>query len=229
VGFLNSQRRLPHSYPQGRWLFVTWTLHGSVPSWRFQRPAKATSGEAFAWVDAYLDTRRSGPMFLAQKEVAEIVVDSLYRGVKLGHYQLGPFAIMLNHVHGLFLPVISPSVFLKSLKGSTAREANRILNRTGEPFWQRESYDHWVRSAQEWNRIARYIERNPLKADLVRDIEEYPWCSAHPRFGVHTSMNAARTSACATSAAAGRASADTATAGAAKITIRNQGGAKIPA
>ena len=188
-----TRRRLPHIYAENRWLFVTWTLHASVPSWRFPRPTKTTSGEAFAWIDAYLDTRRSGPTFLAHETIAEIVIDSLYRGVKLDHYELGPFAIMPNHVHALFLPTISPSLFLKAIKGSTAREANKILNRTGEPFWQRESYDHWVRSAEEWGRIARYIERNPIKADLVRNIEDYVWSSAHPRFGV-------RTSACATSA-----------------------------
>jgi putative transposase len=34
---------------------------------------------------------------------------------------------------------------MKSLKGYTAREANKLLSRTGEPFWQKESYDHWVR------------------------------------------------------------------------------------
>jgi putative transposase len=197
---MNPRRRLQHSFPENRWLFVTWTLYGSVPTWRFPPPAKTTSGEAFAWVDAYLDTRRSGPMFLAQEDVAEIVVDSLYCGVKLGHYEIGPFAIMPNHVHALFLPAISPSQFLISLKGSTAREANRILNRTGQPFWQRESYDHWVRSGEEWNRTARYIERNPLKADLVRKIEDYPWSSAHPRFSVHPSVNAARIGACATAA-----------------------------
>ena len=193
-----TRRRLPHMYPENHWLFVTWTLHASLPAWRFGPPSKASSGEAFAWIDAYLDTRRSGPMHLAHEAVAEIVIDSLYRGVKLGHYELGPFAIMPNHVHALFRPAISPSVFLKSLKGSTAREANKILDRTGEPFWQRESYDHWVRGGEEWNRIARYIERNPIKAELVRTIEEYRWSSAHPRFGVHTSVNTARTSACAT-------------------------------
>jgi putative transposase len=201
---MNSRRRLPHAYPEGRWLFVTWILHGALPAWRFPPPAKKTSGEAFAWVDAYLDSRRTGPTFLAQESVAELVVDSLYRGAKLGHYQLGPFAIMLNHVHALFLPVISPSQFLKSLKGSTAREANRLLSRTGEPFWQRESYDHWVRSGEEWNRIAKYIEKNPIQAGLARAIEEYPWSSAHPRFSVHTSVNAARTSACATATATAR-------------------------
>src|SRR5437016_1201069 len=60
---------------------------------------------------------------------------------------------MPNHVHMLVLPKISPSKFMKSLKGFTAREANLVLNRTGEPFWQAESYDHWVRNSDEGERI----------------------------------------------------------------------------
>jgi REP element-mobilizing transposase RayT len=132
--------------------------------------------------------------------IATLVIESLFRGDKLGQYRLGPFVIMANHVHLLLLPSISPSLLLKSLKGVTAREANRLLNRTGEQFWQRESYDHWVRNETEWCRIANYIERNPVKAGLVESPENYPWSSANPRWrpSVHTSVNAARTSARAT-------------------------------
>jgi len=50
---------------------------------------------------------------------------------------------MANHVHLLVLPRVNPSRFLQSVKGYTAREANRLLGRTGQPFWQAESYDHW--------------------------------------------------------------------------------------
>src|SRR5437762_1430790 len=53
------------------------------------------------------------------------------------------------------------------MKGFTARQANLILNRTGEPFWQAESYDHWVRNEPEYFRIAASIENNPVKAGLV--------------------------------------------------------------
>jgi putative transposase len=42
-----------------------------------------------------------------------------------------------------------------------------MLGRTGEPFWRRESYDHWVRNDDEWRRIAAYIENNPVKAGLA--------------------------------------------------------------
>jgi putative transposase len=198
---MRSQRRLPHIYPEARWLFLTWSLHGSLPPSHFPPARKASDGEAFAWIDRYLDAERVGPTFLRQEAIAMIVIDSTLRGEHLGHYRLGPFVIMANHVHVLLLPRISPSLLLKSLKGFTAREANRLLGRTGEQFWQRETYDHWVRSDTEWNRIANYIEGNPVKAGLVGKVEDYPWSSANARWSpsVHTSVNAARTSACATS------------------------------
>src|SRR5436309_6994426 len=78
---------------------------------------------------------------------------TIRRGVELGHYDLLAYVVMPNHVHMLVLPKISPSKFMKSLKGFTAREANLVSNRTGEPFWQAESYDHWVRNSDEGERI----------------------------------------------------------------------------
>jgi putative transposase len=190
---MQTRRRLPHVYIENRWLFITFHLHGSLPSSRYP-PAHKTSGEAFVWIDRQLDTTRRGPMFLRQESIARVMVDALHRGADLGHYELGPFVIMSNHVHLLMRPLIDPSRALKYLKGSAAREANRILGRTGEPFWQRESYDHWVRDESEWRRIAGYIENNPVKAGLVALVQDYPWSSA----GVAKSGDAARTSACAT-------------------------------
>ena len=86
--------------------------------------------------------------------------------------------MIANHVHVLLLPLISPSHLLKSLKGATAHAANRLLGRTGEPFWQRESYDHLVRDDKERKRVAAYIENNPVRAGLVSRAEGYPWSSA---------------------------------------------------
>ena len=195
-------RRLPHLYPEGRWLFLTWHLHGSLPRALYPPPHKLSAGQAFVWMDRRLDSASSGPLFLRQEAIAALVVDSLFRGVELGHYRLGAFVLMANHVHVLLLPRIPPSQLLKSLKGYTAREANRLLNRTGEPFWQRESYDHWVRNEAEWIRIAGYIESNPVKAGLVSHAEEYRWSSAHPTWKARLSgpradrsVGSARTSA----------------------------------
>ncbi|MGA8598490.1 MAG: hypothetical protein WB676_27550 [Bryobacteraceae bacterium] len=65
------------------------------------------------------------------------------------------------------------------MKGYTAREANRVLRRTGEPFWQCESYDRWIRNQQELERVWKYIEHNPVRAGLVVNPEEYRWSSAY--------------------------------------------------
>jgi putative transposase len=194
-----SSRRLPHLYPQDCWLFVTWQLHGSLPASRYPPPDRTSAGQAFVWIDRQLDLARAGPTFLRQDVVAALVVEALYKGVELGHYELAAFVVMANHVHVLLLPKVPPSRLLKSLKGYTARQANRLLGRTGEPFWQRESYDHWVRDAREWNRIVAYIENNPVKAGLVSQPEKYRWSSAAGQApGVGMIADAARTIACAT-------------------------------
>ena len=191
---MSTHRRLPHLYPEGKALFVTWHLHGSLPAFRYPPGGKLSSGRAFVWIDQFLDTVRYGPLYLRQPDIAGMVIDSIHKGVGLGHYDLQAYAVMANHVHLLIEPKIEASRLMKSLKGATAREANRILGRTGEPFWQKESYDHWVRNDMEFQRIRSYIDNNPVKAGLVELAEQYPWSSA----GVEKSLDAARTSACAT-------------------------------
>jgi putative transposase len=200
------RRRLPHIYAPGQSLFVSWHLHGSLPRSAYP-PGKLLSGQAFASVDHHLDAAPSGPVYLRQEAVAQIVVDSIRQGAELGHYILHAFVVMPNHVHVLLTPQVPPSRLLKSLKGCTAREANRILGRTGETFWQRESYDHWVRNQAEFQRIGAYIENNPVKAGLAARASDYPWSSAAqlPRPGVEMSLDAARTSAYATKTCLSRA------------------------
>ena len=97
------------------------------------------------------------------------------------HYVAGQYVIMANHVHLLVLPKEAPSRFLKTLKGYTAREANRLLERTGQPFWQAETYDHSVRDEKQAERIRVYIENNPVQAVLVGRPEDYRWSSAAER------------------------------------------------
>ena len=56
--------------------------------------------------------------------------------------------------------------------------ANRILGRTGMPFWQEESFDHWLRSEEELQEAIEYVEGNPVKAGLVETKEQWAWSSA---------------------------------------------------
>jgi REP element-mobilizing transposase RayT len=172
------ERRLPHLYVIGQPLFVTFRLYDSLPANRAFPPENLTSGEAFVAMDKLLDQARSGPMFLRQPEIAKEVLASIEYGAEIGHYQMHSWVIMPNHVHLLLTPHVRVSKLLCSLKAATAKRANLLLRRTGQPFWQDESYDHLVRDGDEFRRIQRYIENNPVAACLVARPEEYSWSSA---------------------------------------------------
>jgi hypothetical protein len=117
-------------------------------------------------MDQFLDAARTGPFWLQMAPIAALVVDGIAFGQDpLKHYELGAFVVMPNHMHLLVTPRIPIPKLTRRLKGYTAREANRLLGRTGEAFWQPESDDHWVRSEQEWGRIVRYLENNPWRRD----------------------------------------------------------------
>ncbi len=67
-----------------------------------------------------------------------------------GHYHLHSFVVMANHVHLLITPRVQVPKLMQSLKRFTAREGNRVLGLSGQPFWQDESYDRLVRDETEF-------------------------------------------------------------------------------
>jgi len=171
------ERQLPHWQPDGAALFVTWRLFGSLP--RGVRALDGSSaGRAFADMDRELDKSASGPRWLADDRVAQGVVDALLFGEReLDLYSLRAWVLMVNHVHMLVFPKAPLSRITRAINGFSARQANLILGRAGQPFWQDESYDRWVRDPAELGRIVRYIERNPVAAGLVGRVEDWRWSS----------------------------------------------------
>ncbi len=194
------QRVLPHILPPGESVFITYRLVGSIPTAVMLRlieekqaavrrmtehendtetNKRAVHNEhkrQFARFDQYLDQATNGPHWLRQPDVAAIIKEGFHHrdGVD---YDLYAYCIMSNHVHILITIQHEQRPFhrtLKSLKGYSARKVNELLNRTGQPFWQPESYDHVVRDANEFNRIVAYILNNPVKAGLVDAWEEWP-------------------------------------------------------
>ena len=86
---------------------------------------------------------------------------------------------MANPVHLLARLRVSPSRFLQTLKGYTARESESDARTHGPAILAKaESYDHSVRDERESDRIKAYIENNPVKAGLVANAEDYLGSSA---------------------------------------------------
>jgi len=191
-----TRRHLPHWVPEETAVFVTWRLAGSLPCREREKLARAAVSEPSRGAmtddthrssvlprlleqDEQLDHVGSGPDWLEDSRVAGVVVNALLYGETVRRfYQLQAWVVMPNHVHMLILPHVALSQITHWIKGRTAREANLLLGRTGEPFWQDESHDHWVRNEREFHRIVAYIEENPVSAGLAARPEDWPWSSA---------------------------------------------------
>jgi hypothetical protein len=128
------RRRLPQRDAPGVPAFLTWRLRGSLPAERVFQPEHLSSGEAFVVWDRLLDAARSGPVYLRQPEMAELVKAHLGAADAGGLCWVHAYVVMPNHVHLLCTPRVSLSGLVRRVKGATACKANRLLGRSGEPF-----------------------------------------------------------------------------------------------
>jgi putative transposase len=174
------RRELPHVFPPGVPIFVTWRLFGSLPVRRIRSATnpKISAGQCFRDVDWAHDRTVSGALWLRDARVARMVCEEIESGASYrGQYVLHEFVVMPNHVHMLVFPSAEMAEVMHHIKLRTAQQANRILRRVGQSFWQSESFDHWCRSVQEMVKVRQYIVMNPVKAGLARRPQDWPWCS----------------------------------------------------
>ena len=143
------------------------------------RKLEKEPGKQFLTADRKLDAATTGPRWLRDPEIAGYAEEAIKRGAELGHYVVRAYVIMPNHVHLLLEPRAPLRRITGGIKGVSARDANGALGRTGRPFWQDESFDHWIRNNAQFERIRIYIEFNSVKAGLAKRPQDWPWSSAH--------------------------------------------------
>jgi REP element-mobilizing transposase RayT len=182
----HSRGYLPH-FDGGEILqFITIRLADSLPShlleiWREELEAEKVEDKDAALrkrIEYYLDEGH-GNCFLQNKEVAEVVKNSLLHlnGKK---YRLIAWVIMPNHIHflAMLLHRVSLSSMMQVLKGFSAREANKLLERGGA-FWQADYFDRYIRNEKHFHATIAYIENNPVKANLCAAKEDWFFSSAY--------------------------------------------------
>ncbi len=158
---LQLRRRLPHWELDGSTYFLTFRVAGIVGI-----PFMVLAGSSRDVDDAQI-----------ANTCASIVEESIIYGYG-ERYDLHAYVIMPDHVHILLEPLTDwpLSRILKGIKGFTAREINKVLNRTGS-FWQDENMDHIIRDADSWLEKFHYIHNNPVEAGLVESLEDWPFSS----------------------------------------------------
>jgi putative transposase len=206
------RRNLPHWQEPGAEYFVTFRLAGSLPkdavrqlkelrdafknnSHReidYQLKNRPFEALIFKKYESLLDGQNTGPHWLKNKRIADIVMESLhFRDNK--EYDLYAYCIMSNHVHLVFRDLSSYdenqkteeafpiTKIMQGLKSYTGLMANRELKRTGS-FWHEESYDRLIRNADELDNTIKYTLNNPVKINLVKNWRDWPYNYCKPDF-----------------------------------------------
>ncbi len=89
------------------------------------------------------------------------------------------YCLMSNHYH-LLIEIIQPNLskFMRQLNMNYAIYFNKKYNRKGH-LWQGRYKSWYVTDEAYLYTLMRYIEQNPLKANMVKDIAHYPYSSYH--------------------------------------------------
>jgi REP element-mobilizing transposase RayT len=183
---------LPHWRQEGVTYFVTWRLGDSLP----QSMLRQHAAERDAWIKAHGLRDRDDIKLLPEEKRHEYharFTAELHRWLDAGHgscvlrktecsrivgdalryfdgkrYALDGFVVMPNHVHLLVAPHEdwSLSKIFHTWKSFTSHEINKLLGRCG-PLWQQESWNHIVRSEDQFDHFRRYITENPEKGKLL--------------------------------------------------------------
>jgi len=186
IGAIRSRGYLPHKEAEQPIYFVTFRLADSLPRelvlglrrkrelLRKSRPAvDATADPAYARelrsllkkAESCLDSGL-GACHMGDQRIAKVVADAILR-FQGTRYELLAWCVMPNHVHVVFAPLGEDKLdgIVHSWKSFSALMANRVLQRRGK-FWQREYFDHLVRSEGSLAKILHYVKENPRRAGL---------------------------------------------------------------
>jgi putative transposase len=93
---------------------------------------------------------------------------------------------MTNHVHIVGEPRREDSIAktFKYCHGVYAAEFNRKYQKSGH-LWQARPFSCVLDEAHAWAAL-RYVERNPVRARMVGQAEDYSWSSARAHCGIAT-------------------------------------------
>jgi len=174
---MKSRGELPHLYKPAGTYFVTFRLWDAVVS--SQRSCSASDMDELDLARSQEPPGTLGTCVLGRPEIASVVADALVAGKDV-KYELRAWCVMPNHVHAVFAP-FEPFKFeliMQSWKGGSSRTINQLLGRSGT-LWERESFDHLIRTADSLSRFVSYVEENPVAAGLCNSAADWTFGSRH--------------------------------------------------
>jgi REP element-mobilizing transposase RayT len=90
------------------------------------------------------------------------IVDAEWQNLttKYPNVNIGEYIIMPNHFHGI-IEITERTVMIGNIIGYLKYKTTKMIN-LPEKLWQRNYWEHIIRSETEYARIAKYIRNNPV-------------------------------------------------------------------
>ena len=114
---------------------------------------------------------------LACREVADVLLDVWRESSARYGWEIGAYVIMPDHVH-FFCRATAKARSLSSFVGQWKEwTSKRIVHGLGysSPVWQREFFDHVLRTSESYGEKWNYVRDNPVRAGLVARAEDWPY------------------------------------------------------
>ena len=114
---------------------------------------------------------------MAKPQCAPILIEAWRMAPALYGWVVGHYVIMPDHVHFFAAPEprAKPlSAFVGDWKKWTARKIAAV-ERIDPPVWQKEFFDHLLRSKTSYSQKWDYVRNNPVRAGLVTSAESWPY------------------------------------------------------
>jgi putative transposase len=121
-------------------------------------------------------TSRRRPI-LADKEVAQILIDEWCSPRKRHGWAVGQYVIMPDHVHFFCAPELNAKplpILVGFWKEWTSKAIKRTLGLTNY-VWQEEFFDHVLRSSESYSERWNYVRNNPVRHGFVASSDDWPW------------------------------------------------------
>jgi putative transposase len=132
------------------------------------------------WYFVTMCSERRAPIF-ADPAVAKWLIEALRKESELHSFLIDAYCLMPDHLHFLAVGITPSSNFLRFVKSFKQKTAYLYVQKTHLRLWQRNYYDHILRSNEEPRSVAAYIWLNPVRRGICKDFEQHPYSGSFSR------------------------------------------------
>ncbi|MEI5639539.1 MULTISPECIES: REP-associated tyrosine transposase [unclassified Pseudoalteromonas] len=120
-----------------------------------------------------INCRKRKKVFTSFK-LCSISCQTIFQCNKEGLFKLIAFVIMPDHIH-LIIQLNGTLDLPDSVKATKGRVASCLREFSLFNIWQKGYYERQIRDESELREQARYIIRNPIRAELITKVGNYPY------------------------------------------------------